>query len=76
VAKVPKNETDERLGRRISELRTLKNMSPELVAESARMSTEDYLKGESGEHRFGARELYYIARTLGVSMEEIFGALE
>ena len=72
---VPKNENDRRLGKSISELRVRQKMPPEIVAEAARMSAEDYLKGESGERRFAARELYFIARTLGVSMEELFSGL-
>jgi hypothetical protein len=72
---VPKNEIDQRLGERIVELRIRQKMPPDIVAEAARMSTEDYLKGERGERRFSAHELNLIARTIGVKLEDIMSAL-
>lgn len=50
-------------------------MTAETVAEAAKVELSEYLRGEEGERRFSASELYLIAKTLGVDLQDIMSAL-
>lgn len=75
IALIP-NNTDVLIGARVRELRTNYKASPTDVAASLKLSLDEYEKGERGERRFNAVEIYYIARTLGVEFVDIVGALK
>jgi transcriptional regulator with XRE-family HTH domain len=71
----PGNDIDVAIGDRIRALRTSLKLTVEQVAASVKMPVADYNMGERGERRFHAVELYWIAKTLGVGLDDIVSAL-
>jgi len=68
-------DIDVAIGHRIRSIRVSSGRSIEQIASAAEMSTVDYTRGEQGDRRFNAIELFAIGQALGVGLADIVSGL-
>jgi transcriptional regulator with XRE-family HTH domain len=69
-----RGSVDKAIGVEIARLRIEFGLTPEEVAKSCGLSLREYRAGELGEIHLSTEVIFTIARTLGVSLVDIFDA--